>query len=346
MLVFLRILVYNLLKEMRCNMYNKPPFSVTNEMLTRSLSIAEKIGKITSFQSLQRMPILRRNNRIISIHSSLVIEANSLSLEQVRDVIAGKAVLGSQKEIQEVKNAYEAYSMIDTFDGFCEQDLLKAHGILTAMVDGESGKYRNHAEGVFNGNRVIFVAPPADLVPDLMHDLFQWLKNDKETPLLIKSCVFHYEFVFIHPFGDGNGRTVRLWQNVLLTKWNKIFEFLPIESQIQKYQAEYYATIAECHKNGNSNKFVEFMLQVIDETLDNAVLSATRESHNISEQVNKLLDVMEADIPLSATEIMRRLGIKSKETLRNSYLNPALQNGLIKMALPDKPSSKNQRYYK
>lgn len=324
----------------------KPPFSVTNEMLTRSMSIAEKIGKITSFQSLQRMPILRRNNRIISIHSSLVIEANSLSLDQVRDVIAGKTVLGPQKEIQEVKNAYAAYSMISTFDGFSEQDLLKAHRILTALVDDESGKYRNHAEGVFNGNKVIFVAPPADLVPDLMHNLFHWLKTDDETPLLIKSCVFHYEFVFIHPFGDGNGRTVRLWQNVLLTKWNKIFEFLPIESQIQKYQAEYYSTIAECHKNGNSDKFVDFMLRVIDETLDNAVLSATRESQNISEQVNRLLDVMEADIPLSATEIMRRLGIKSKETLRNSYLNPALQNGLIKMTLPDKPSSKNQRYYK
>ena len=324
----------------------KPPFSVTNEMLTRSMSIAEKIGKITSFQSLQRMPILRRNNRIISIHSSLVIEANSLSLDQVRDVIAGKTVLGPQKEIQEVKNAYAAYSMINTFDGFSEQDLLKAHKILTALVDGESGKYRNHAEGVFNGNMVIFVAPPADLVPDLMHDLFHWLKTDVETPLLIKSCVFHYEFVFIHPFGDGNGRTVRLWQNVLLTKWNKIFEFLPIESQIQKYQAEYYSAIAECHKNGNSDKFVEFMLRVIDETLNNAVLSATRESQNISEQINRLLDVMEADIPLSATEIMRRLGIKSKETLRNSYLNPALQNGLIKMTLPNKPSSKNQRYYK
>lgn len=324
----------------------KPSFSITSYMLEKSISIANKLGKISSYESLERMPILRRNNRIRSIHSSLLIEANSLSLEQVKDVIKGKAVIGLQKDIQEVKNAYKAYEMIEEFDGYNEKDLLKAHGILTYLLDSESGKYRNHAEGVKDGENIIFIAPPEDLVPKLMNDLFKWLKEDNETPILIKSCIFHYEFVFIHPFNDGNGRTARLWQNILLSKWNKIFEFLPIESQIKKYQEDYYKAISNSHVNGNSNTFIEFMLKMIDETLFETLESTKKETKNISEQVNKLLEIMDYDIPLSANEIMKRLNIKSKETLRNSYLNPAIKNGLIKMMLPDKPNSKNQKYYK
>ena len=200
--------------------------------------------------------------------------------------------------------------------------------------------------GVFDGDKVIFVAPPANMVPTLMNELFTWLKNDKETPLLIKSCVFHYEFVFIHPFGDGNGRTARFWQNLLLSKWNDLFEFIPLESQIHKYQNEYYSKIATCHKNGNSNEFIEFILDMLNEVLDNVIESTYKESRHISEQVNKLLNVMEADMPYSANELLSLLNIKSKETLRSSYLNPALENGLIKMTLPDKPNSKNQKYIK
>ena len=315
-------------------------------MLEKSISIANKLGKISSYESLERMPILRRNNRIRSIHSSLLIEANSLSLEQVKDVIKGKVVIGLQKDIQEIKNAYKAYEMIEEFDGYNEKDLLKAHGILTYLLDSESEKYRNHAEGVKDGENIIFIAPPEDLVPKLMNDLFKWLKEDNETPILIKSCIFHYEFVFIHPFNDGNGRTARLWQNILLSKWNKIFEFLPIESQIKKYQEDYYKAISNSHVNGNSNAFIEFMLKMIDETLFETLELIKKETKNISEQVNRLLEIMDYDIPLSANEIMKRLNIKSKETLRNSYLNLAIKNGLIKMMLPDKPNSKNQKYYK
>ena len=202
-------------------------------MLSRTISIAEKLGKIETYHSLKRMPILRRNNKIRSIHSSLAIEANSLSLDEVRDVISGKVVIGPQKEIQEVKNAYQAYELIKEFNPYRIDDLLKAHRILTNLTIEDNGKYRNHAEGVFDGNKVIFVAPPADMVPQLMNDLFYWLNADKDVPMLIKSCIFHYEMVFIHPFSDGNGRTVRLWQNVLLTQWNSIFEYIPIESMIQ-----------------------------------------------------------------------------------------------------------------
>ncbi len=324
----------------------KPPFDISNSMLYKTISITEKIGKINSYNSLKRMPTLRRNNKIKSIHSSLVIEANSLSLDQVKDVIDGRQVIGPKNEIQEVKNAFEAYNMIEEFDGYSELDLLKAHRILTRLILDDAGKYRNHGEGVYDGDKVIFMAPPETLVPSLMSDIFDWLKNDNETHILIKSCVFHYEFVFIHPFSDGNGRIARLWQNVLLTKWNPVFEFIPFESQIEKYQNEYYATISKCHRNGNSNEFIEFMLKVIDEILDEVLFNVKKESNNISDQVNKLLEVMDYDIPLSANEIMKRLNVKSKETLRNSYLDPAIENGLIKMTLPDKPKSKNQKYIK
>ena len=151
----------------------KPPFDITNKMLNFSILITEKLGQINSFNSLKRMPILRKNNQIKSIHSSLAIEANSLSLNQVKDVISGKLVVGPQKEIQEVKNAYNAYSNIHTFDCYNESDLLKAHGMLTNLIDNSSGKYRNHAEGVFDGDKVIFIAPPEDLVLSLMKDLFE-----------------------------------------------------------------------------------------------------------------------------------------------------------------------------
>lgn len=325
---------------------NKPPFDITNFMLQKVISITEKVGKITTFDSLNRMPVLRRNNKIKSIHSSLIIEANSLSLEQVFDIIEDKKVLGDKKEIQEVKNAFKAYSMIKEFNPFNESDLLKAHSILTYLIQDDNGKYRNHNEGVFDKDKVIFVAPPPDLVKFLMKDLFLWLNEDKETPLLIKSCIFHYEFVFIHPFSDGNGRIARLWQNVLLTSWNQIFEYIPIESSICKYQSEYYEAISMCHKEGKSTLFIEFMLKMIDETLDEVLISVNKEIKNISEQVNKLLSIMDRDEAISANEIMRRLKIKSKETLRKTYLNPALDNGLIKMTLPDKPNSKNQRYIK
>ena len=324
----------------------KPPFTITNQMLSLCISITEKVGQINNYQSLKRMPILRKNNKIKSIQSSLAIEANSLSLNQVKDVIEGKVVIGPRKEIQEVKNAYNLYNMFDKLNCYSEKDLLLAHSVLTYLINEESGKYRNHGEGVFDGNKIIFVAPPENMVPILMKDLFNWLKNDKETPLLIKSCIFHYEFVFIHPFGDGNGRIARFWQNLLLSNWNSVFEYIPLESQIHKYQSEYYTKIDIYHKSGNSNEFIEFILLMLNEILDELLLSSQKESRHISEQVNRLLSVMDDEIPYSANELLSLLNIKSKETLRASYLNPALENGLIKMTLPDKPNSKNQRYIK
>ena len=217
---------------------------------------------------------------------------------------------------------------------------------MTKLLINDSGKYRKHGEAIYDNQKVIFVAPPDKIVPKLISELFDWLKNDNETPLLIKSCVFHYEFVFIHPFSDGNGRMARLWQNLILTKWNEIFEYIPIESQILKYQDKYYDAIDLSNKRGNSTIFVEFMLDIIDKTLDEMINDLSKSTNNISDELSKLLNVMEKDIPYSANDLLKLLNIKTKETLRSSYLNLAIKNNLIKMTIPDKPNSKNQKYIK
>ena len=325
-----------------------PPFTITNNILERISSIMKKIGKIDNYKDLNKMPVIRRNNRIKSIHSSLAIEANSLSLNEVKDIIDGKLVVGPQKEIQEVKNAYKAYEMMKESNPYSIYDLLKIHGVMTFLTVEESGVFRKGGEGVFdeNGN-CIFIAPKPEYVESLMNDLFNWMKESKdEIHPLILSSIFHYEFVFIHPFSDGNGRIARLWQNVILSKWKEIFEYVPIESQIKKYQEEYYKAINNCNKTGNSNEFIEFMLEMIDKELDNLLESTEKEITHISGYVTKLLEVMDYNIPMSSFEIMEKLGLKSKDSFRDNYLNPALESGLIKMTLPNKPTSKNQMYYK
>ena len=325
-----------------------PPFEISNEMLKKVSDIMEKIGKLDSFTNLDKTPYLRKQTKINSVHSSVAIENNPLSLEQVKDVINGKLVIGEQKDIQEVKNAYKAYEMLKDINPYSIDDLKKIHGVMTFLVEEVSGEFRTSSEGVFDDNgNCIFVCPPGDRVNSLMNDLFEWLNENKDTihPLILSS-IFHYEFVFIHPFTNGNGRTVRLWQNSILYKWKDIFEYLPIESKIHKYQDEYYDSIAKCHKNANSNVFIEFMLKMIDETLDEAISTSHLPITNETININKLLDVMESSKPMTATEIMEKLGIKSKETLRGQYLDPAIKQGLVSLTIPDKPTSKNQMYYK
>lgn len=216
----------------------KPPFTITNEILSYVSSISEKIGRITATGNLETKPHLRKNNRIRSIHSSLKIEANSLSLGQVRDVINGKIVLGEKREIQEVKNAYAVYEKLSEIDPYSISDLKKYHFIMTKYVVEESGDFRRGEEGVFNGDQCIFMAPPARLVPQLMENLFYWMKEAQDSihPLILSS-VFHYEFVFIHPFSDGNGRMARLWHTAILSKWNLIRMTIPDKpnSRNQRY---------------------------------------------------------------------------------------------------------------
>ena len=325
-----------------------PPFDITNIMLDRISNIMKKIGKLDNYKDLNKMPVLRRNNRLRSIHSSLAIEANSLSFDQVKDIIDGKTVIGPQDEIQEVKNAYEAYKLIKEVNQYSIKDLKKVHGVMTYLTVDEAGEFRKGNEGVFDekGN-CIHVCPPPEQVDELMKQLFKWMEdNNGIVHPLILSSVFHYEFVFIHPFKDGNGRTARLWQNVILSNWEEIFEYVPIESQIKKYQEEYYSAIANCDHNGNSTEFIEFMLKMIDETLEDLIESTSVQASHISSYVNRLLDVMETGVAMTTSELMEKLNMKSRISFRDNYLNPALENGLIKMTNPDKPTSKNQMYYK
>lgn len=325
-----------------------PPYTITNTMLEYVSSIMEKIGKLDNYTNFEKMPNLRRNNRIKSIHSSLAIEANSLSLDQVKAVISGKSVIGPEKEIQEVLNAYKAYEMINDLNPYSIKDLKKVHKVLTEKTIELSGTFRTGNEGVFDGaGNCIHVCPPPEQLDYLMKQLFDWMKKNKdEIHPLILSSIFHYEFVFIHPFCDGNGRTARLWQNVLLTNWKSFFEYLPIESQIKKYQEEYYTAISNCHKSVNSNEFIEFMLKMIDKVLKELLETSTIQLTEKSVNINKLLSVMEYGVPMTANEIMEKLEIKSKETLRSTYLDPAIEEGVVELTIPDKPTSKNQMYYK
>ena len=324
-----------------------PPYTISNRMLELVSDISEKVGKISSHKELESKPHLRRNNRIKSIHSSLKIEANSLSLSEVRDVINGHLVLGDQKEIQEVKNAYEAYKKIPEINPTSISELKKIHGIMTYRTVNESGVFRQGEEGVFSGDKCIFIAPPPHMVSGLMNDLISWMKRSEGVvhPLIL-SVVFHYEFVFIHPFADGNGRMARLWHTVILYRWRNIFEYIPLESQIESFQTEYYDAIAQCHVNGNSDVFIEFMLDMIDQILDEVILQINKSNADTSEYVKRMLDVMEYDVPYTSNAIMEALGLKSKEALRKNYIKPAIELGLIRMTLPDKPNSKNQRYIK
>lgn len=325
----------------------KPPFTITNEILTLVSSISEKLGQITATSSLEAKPHLRKNNQIKSIHGSLKIEANSLSLGQVRDVINGKTVLGEQKEILEVKNAYACYEKLSEINPYDMDDLKFYHGIMTKYLETEAGSFRTGDEGVFDKDKCIFVAPPGRLVQDLMKMLFQWMNSAQNSihPLILSS-IFHYEFVFIHPFTNGNGRMARLWHTAILSKWKPIFKYIPIESQIEKFQEEYYDAIAKCHAAGESTIFITFMLSQIDRILDTISLQIKDDNNSLSEYVKRLLAVMDYDIPYTSTDLMEKLELKAREGFRRNYLRPAIELNLIRMSIPDKPNSKNQRYIK
>ncbi len=328
-----------------------PPFTITNKMLQQISQIMELLGNLENYSPATAMPQLRRSSTIRSIQASLAIEANSLTLPQVQDIIAGKPVTGPANEITEVKNAYQVYTLLDQLDPYSLPDLLRAQGIITQNLTDDSGKFRHCNEGVFRGQQCVFVAPPPDQVPRLMSDLFCWLTQQKnQLHPLIAAAIFHYELLFIHPFSDGNGRTARLWHNLLLAQFRDLFQLLPLETRIQKFQEEYYQVISLSHQNGNSNAFVEFILEMVYELLleiesDSLSSSPTHPPQTDNFFVDDLLAVLSSGQPLGAEEIMLALNIKSRETLRKNYLDPALQAGLVQMTFPDQPTNKNQRYY-
>ena len=246
----------------------KPPYDITPEILKWISSISEKIGEANALFLSKPSPQLRKQNQIKTIQSSLQIEGNTLSEEQITAILENKRVIGPEKDILEVRNAITVYENINALKMSSEKTFLSAHKTLMTGLMDNPGKYRTRGVGVVKGSQVAHLAPPAENVPSLMKDLFQYLKEDNELDL-IKSCVFHYELEFIHPFLDGNGRMGRLWQTVILKEKYPLFESLPFETLISKTQNEYYQALAESDKSGKSTVFIEYMLQIIDLALSN-----------------------------------------------------------------------------
>lgn len=318
-----------------------PPYHITDEMIRLISEISEQIGIVSIKSETSSNLQLRRENQIRSIHSSLAIENNSLSLEQVTDIINGKRVRGAPSEIREVKNAYEAYKTSVSFDPFDIKDMLSAHKILMADLTKEAGCFRSGGVGVFAGERLVHMAPPAGMVPELISDLIHWAQTADAHPL-IKSCVFHYEFEFIHPFADGNGRMGRLWQTLLLSRWKPLFAWLPVETLIRERQQEYYDVLAAADKAADSSIFLGFMLGVIRDALGE-ILQTAQVREQVSVQVGRLLAVLGGET-LSARELLERLELKHRQSFSHNYLRPALELGLIEMTVPDKPNSSKQKY--
>jgi Fic family protein len=319
----------------------QPPFTITPRILALVVEIGEALGRWQTAQALPTPPTLRRGNRLRTIQASLAIEHNSLTLEQVTAVVAGKRVLGSPKEIQEVRNAFDAYEQMENWKPWRTKDLLAAHKLLmTGLVD-RPGHYRSSSVGIAQGSKVIHLAPPAVRVPELMADLLRWVRYTDAHPL-ITSCVFHYEFEFIHPFLDGNGRLGRLWQTLILGQWKPELTWLPVETVIHKRQSEYYQALGASDKAGHSTPFIEFMLSALLQAIIETS-NTDQVSDQVTDQVKALLKYL-AQGPLSALECMKKLRLSHRPTFRQNYLQPALASGLIERTLPDKPNSRLQKY--
>lgn len=295
--------------------YN-PPFTMTEDITNLVIEIAELTGRISLSDRLSKNPKLRRENRIRSIHSSLAIEQNSLTVDQVSDILEGKRVLGPPQDIKEVKNAYEAYDLLTRLNPYSIKNLLKAHKVMmTALVD-EAGSFRSKGVGVYSGKKLIHAGTPPQYVPELMKELFTWMKESK-LHSLIKSCIFHYEFEFIHPFADGNGRTGRLWHTLILAKWKEFFLWIPIEMITYERQKEYYWALNTANTSGESTIFVEFMLTVIRDLL--LELTESENAHIAYESgriEDKLLALLRQNEKHSARSLSQELGVSERQVQR------------------------------
>ncbi len=316
----------------------QPPYTITPEILNRVAAISEAIGRLTVLTDRARALRLRRINRIRTIFGSLAIEGNTLTEAQITAILDGKRVIASPREVREVKNALSAYERFDTYKPAAEKDLLEAHRILMSSLIDDAGIYRRGGVGVMAGRQVIHMAPSAHQVPHLMADLFGWLAATNAHPL-IASSVFHYEFEFIHPFADGNGRMGRLWQSLILARWNPLFADIPVESLIFEHQAEYYEAIQESTRETDSAPFIAFMLRMISATV---TTSAPQVNPQVSPQVGELLAVIEGEMGREALQAI--LDLSDRKSFRERYLRPALADGLIEMTIPNKPNSRLQKY--
>mgnify|MGYP004561609099 FL=1 len=315
----------------------KPPFEITSKIIELISNISEKIGEINYLQNNPYHIRLRKENRIKTIHSSLAIENNSLSLKQITAIIDGKHVLGNPNEIKEVKNSIQAYDLLLSLNPYNEKDLLKAHKLMMQDLVEISGKYRTDGVGIFDGEKVVHLAPPADRVSELMFDLFEWIKTSDVHPL-IKSCVFHYEFEFIHPFQDGNGRMGRLWQTVILKEWKEIFAWLPVETLIKENQKEYYCVLGASDSAANSTKFIEFMLSLILNTIEEIIETEKKVTQKVPVKVTvnqqKIIDAIKENPYVTQEELADIVGIARKNIIAN--MKKLQTNGLIKRIGADK----------
>lgn len=321
----------------------QPPFTLNTQILNQVAHISEQVGRISTQWQYEHDLRLRRINRIRTVTGSLAIEGNTLSESQITAILDGKRVIAPPREIQEAHNALQAYEQLSHWQSADEQNLLAAHKTMMMGLVADAGAYRASGVGVMSGDQVIHVAPPASQVPRLMVDLFDWLQHSQEHPL-IRSCIFHYEFEFIHPFSDGNGRIGRLWQTLILSEWQTIFANIPVESLIHKNQQQYYLAINQSTQQSDAAPFIQFMLSMINDALSNQVniQDTPQVSHQVTPQVEALLRYIEGD--MSRDILQQILGLKDRVSFKDRYLQPALQANLIEMTVPDKPSSRLQKY--
>jgi Fic family protein len=313
----------------------KPPYDITPKILKLVAQISEKLGEINANLLDRPSPKLRKQNRVKTIHNSLKIEGNTLTEQQITAIIENKRVVGPKKDIIEVLNAVEVYDKIKNFKFYSEKDFLKAHKILMKGLIENPGKYRKQSVGIVKGTKVEHIAPPFKNVPYLMSDLFNYLKNNPELSL-IKSCVFHYEMEFIHPFIDGNGRMGRLWQTIILRNEYPVFEFIPLETLIGKSQKEYYNALSKSDRKGNSTCFIEYMLEIIDKTLEQTLNFGSRKLKQI-ERLNYFLE-------LGKTEFTRKDYMDIFKDISTATASRDLNKG-VKLKLFKKEGEKNKTKY-
>lgn len=327
-------------------MYNKPPYTITEKAADYLAKIVETVTRLEFGTGFKRDIKLHRENRMRTIHSSLAIEGNSLSLGEVTAVIEGKMVAGKQTEIKEVKNAYEAYDKIMTFDPYAIGDFLKAHQLMTDGLVKESGKFRRGEVGVFDGDVAVHMGARPQFVPQLMEELFGWAKESELHPVL-KSAILHYEIETIHPFADGNGRMGRLWQTLLLAQWNDIFAWIPMESVLYQNRPQYYQAIENARHANDSGVFIEFTLSALYDII------AAQEKHQVRHEdkhqvqlSDTQIEVLKAleDITLSRKEIFATIGMNSDSRSFKRHIEPLLADGFIEMTVPDKLNSRLQKY--
>jgi len=335
----------------------QPPFVITDEIINLITQIAHLLGKIDNLQHTPEYIQLRKISQIKTITGTLQIEGNTLNEQQITAVLEGKTILAPMREISEAHGAISLYQQAKQFDFRNEQHLLQAHNLLMRDLLNRPGQYRNNDVGVGGAAGITHIAPQAKRVPELMANLFQWLQNTPTNPL-ISSCVFHYEFEFIHPFEDGNGRMGRFWQYLMLSNYNKLFTLIPVENMIKRKQQQYYQALEQSNEAGESTAFIAYMCQTILEamsslpTIDEVGEYKTDQVSDYvsdqvtdqeNDQVKKLLRVL-PDKWLTANQIMQLLGLSHKPTFRKNYISPALKLRYIEMQYPDSPRSPKQKY--